>query len=1614
MASKDWDSIVAGTPPAGARDANAAVAGTYGVTPAQGAAALTDGPMAGTPPSVGMRTPQQTSELAAQAQRSSVLEAHPAVASWMAGADPAHVAASKDSLPDLAKVNYAAQAWNGYKGPVDDFLGPIQQALADATRAQNALDTSPDLGTRALAIPEALRSAGALALSPFAGLFNTVLNPAGRALSSQTDPSTAGGLAQLSFGLNLINPLASDEATAKSQQTAQAGEKGKLTTADVSEAYSNVLSAYAVAVGGKKAAEGGGPPPVRDLGTAEIRPSRAPEPTGPVTDAEFADIIRPPLAIADQRMMEFEQQEVANSGLHTASPSTMRAFLSHAHGDEIVSVDPDALVGLARSGEEPFPDRAQEIARASQAGTDVEIPRAEYVSATAGQPFAQELNAATTFREGGVSTEEGKGLAEPKPAAEEPTGAPPVPEGAFEGLTSPETSRAKSIAAAYSDTISRALEPYLAPLVKGPDALGMTKPQFERYSASVEALVERTQARAYEAARAQVMRERKPDFVEAAKQHSADVGRELAARRDVQAQHALVRNTGPLGEPLERPPMKINREDALNAYGSQLVNSVHQGVFGAKGLHPDEVAELLGYGSGREMIGELAALHDQEVRMGAEGKPLTPREHLATLAKAIGHDRAAESLGFDLSPEGIHEAASAMVHEPDLTSFLTDELRAMGATPLEIEDVKARAAERFSYLTVKDARNIKKLEGNLYKTSRKLQDALQKGDARAAFIRAQQQFLHHLVLREAHDFAKTFRVADKSMSRLARKPIAKGMDQEARNFARFVVRQLGYNVLSGKYEGVDAALRGKSLEAYLGELAARGTPSVNAELPQVPPNSPQSLPVRTYLGGWDMVKSLSALGRWMQKVFSEGKSAELADIVSQIKENANAIGRPFTAGEMRRLRETVTRGVPGKVARNVGSIIARPETYLYWLDGETNGPLMRYVVSELENGKFYKADTDLAMAKRWKEFSAGQPTGWDKSLDAKVNVPELVYSVDKDGAPVPWLQRRSDIIMMATHFGTESNFSKLTEGFGWDPDVVRAVANRELTKADWDYVQFILDQHKELLPKVQDLYRATVGLGLDPVEATAIPTPHGMYPGGYRHVTYDWGSIGEFEGEDGAPIEVRDPNALGTSELFGSDYRVSTPPNKYTVARTNFSAPLNLDHAILHTELEAVIHDLAYRKALIQAAKIMAQPAVRQAFREALGPEYLSETNRWLQDVARQASYDQGQLKFFASLVRGFRRRFTMVQIGYNLATLGKHGLIAASHIDGEVGIPRFAKAAGDLMGPSPEGGARWREFVDSNSGEVRGALVNLDRDVRELIQDAFRKQGYLDTIRYNAFTMFAVVKQVEARATWLAKYRQLTEEQGLEHGDAVALSNKAVRDTQGAGGAVDLPSLWRADSSFWAEVGKLLNVFTNFENTGSNRIWTMMRRGPRMIRGFKDEGWAGGRRDFNKILNDSKAYFIVPAILATAFGAVTVGDDKHFIQNYFENLMKSTLGGSVPGGNMLADLPRMIASRDHSFQGDAIGEALQSLVKTGVAGVQAASGHGDKVDKRWVQHAAETAGYLTNFPTKPVAKGGQYLWNITHGKESTGPADFARGVMFGPKVSEGKSGGGRGRGSRR
>lgn len=1040
-------------------------------------------------------------------------------------------------------------------------------------------------------------------------------------------------------------------------------------------------------------------------------------------------------------------------------------------------------------------------------------------------------------------------------------------------------------------------------------------------------------------------------------------------------------------------PQKVSLDPSVKKLYPDLAKELPPGIYAEGGLTADEAAAKFGYDSGVDMLKDVAALNAQAKATGSSLK-----QHILNQANNLAFAKAQEELGWDLSPQSVLSAALDSVTEPAPLDVLSDELKVLAnsiAMPFDRDTIEAYAEDRFEAMPTKQALNIKKLQNYVYRGGIKTEKALLKGDPIAAFKSKQNQFIHFVQLREAFKFQKEFARGTRRMARFAANPILANEDQETLNFIRAILSGEGVSVKIGQYETVVSALKGKTLPDFISELTNEGHAPINAPLT----GNLKEASVFGWRGIDQMTHSLSVIGRQKATVTAAGEAAQLNDIAAQVKANADAIGRKFTPGEMhKRISETSLpkKGKAGTEAagHGIGSIVTRPEVVLHWLDQEQYGPLMKYVVGPLQKAKFAEGDLTREFSDSFRNFIKDQPKDWVKSLDQSVDLPELLYGRDTNGTPVQWIQTRSQAIMAALHLGTRSSVKKLTEGYGWNEDTVRSALNRVLTKEDWNYVQYLLDLNEKVLwPKVEAMGREVRGLAPKKEKAITISTPHGDYAGGYFHILYDRSAIGQFVDEEGNEIDAKDPLEMSADSLFGGDYRPAIPIDGYTKARTNFSAPVNLNHDLLHVGYEQAIHDVTHRPALIQAVKVMKNRVVRSAIHDVLGPDYYDESKNWLQYIARRSVYSGKSANWITNMVRGFRHNFTMVQVGFNILTVLKHSLIAGSHLTGEVGIPALAQSTADMF-KSPAEHDRLLKFVTDNSGEVRNVVLNADRDIRETILKTVAKQGYVTNMQHMAFSMFGFMKRAESARLWLAKYRT---EMGnvVDHERAVFLADKSVRDTQGAGAPVDLPTLWRGGDTFWGEVGKLSNVFTGFENTATNRGWTMIRRNDRMVKGFKTGDWQGGRRDFNKQLSDSLAFFLVPIALVTALATPKKGK---VAQQAAENAVKTLInpipfGGSL--GNVLVDKFFHDKREDSSPQT----EAMQAMYDSGQGAEALASGHPTKVPPHWVQHSIDTAGYMTGYPVKPASRAGQYLWDWEHnqvGRKS--PGEFARGLLFGPK----------------
>jgi hypothetical protein len=781
----------------------------------------------------------------AQANANSVtLRASPSVSSFVAS-DPAKAAAVKDDLGPLARVASTLHQWDALAST--DFFAPGTQALhsfiTDFGRA------FAQTGEGGLPSPENAKAAGSTlwdALGVLSSPFSGALNLAARPLSylpTYKDVGLGGDLRGMAAALQGV----SAHPQLLSQPSAQAQIANEIGVALLP------LGTPGLAAFRRAATEGG-----EAAGAARIEGP-------PPTDAEFSPVPPPGVspehspiysAVADMDATGVArlQEDLTNTATLGRSPALTEDFLENhtlASGRS-VSVPAQAIADVWAQGHSPFADLAPQVQDAITTGGDVSVPLSQYLTETAGQPFAEALNAQTRFRENGVSQEEAKTLPQAAEGGEGGTGAEaekPSPIAANPPEELADHPEVREAAARAEGAVRQVFaEQGIDKLFADPKALGLTAPQMEKYGAALDEAMAQVHDRVLQRTYSQLKRERTPEWKAQVEERALRIAGEQEGLPVVRAHNAL-----------SQPGFKLDRDLTENFFPGSY-SRLDKSVLRQGGNHPDDAADVVGYPSGGRLVSDLADLHEA-VRGSGAGNV---KAYLKQTARAAAESEARYELGYDTSPESLLAAAHEEMVAPQIEDLLTKDLSAFAEAnglPFRKEDVAYLAGDQFNKLTVAEGIKPRAFAENMRRLGNKAESALLDSNPVPAFRAKQQQLLQYLQMKESFAFAKEFAKADSAMRKVARSPTNSKMDQTARNHLRAIVAQLGYHVRTGKFEDVVSALKGQNLTEYGKALTARGQPVYITDVPQVGEKGVRGLSVETFRDLDAMQKSIAQLGR---------------------------------------------------------------------------------------------------------------------------------------------------------------------------------------------------------------------------------------------------------------------------------------------------------------------------------------------------------------------------------------------------------------------------------------------------------------------------------------------------------------------------------------------------------------------------------------------------------------------------------------------------------------------------------------------------------------------------------------------------------------------------------
>lgn len=1105
---------------------------------------------------------------------------------------------------------------------------------------------------------------------------------------------------------------------------------------------------------------------------------------------------------------------------------------------------------------------------------------------------------------------------------------------------------------------------------------GMSQREYEAYAKAVQGAHDRAHDELLEKTMRTVRAAKTAEW----KGQEADVRGEVADRMSqvpaFRAEH-LIATGKDLTDPEAKPVnARLDPKWLKRQYGDDVLKELPQKVpplWSDKAeLHPDDIAQRSGFDNGDEMVKALIGLEDQRKTMRANGDTRTVR-------KAMTDDAVAREMnsrhGDPLNDGSIEQEALAAIHNDAHGEVMATELRQLGkktgqqATPYAL--AKEWAHETIAKGAVNDVlggQAVQRYTRSAAAAGKDFEAALIKGDHEGAFAAKQKQMLNNALIREASQTKDLIDKAVRKMGKLAKAKTIAGIEQSY------------LDQIHGLLEQVDMRQRSQASldrQQTFADWAKAQTESGHDIV--VPDEFAASLgqtnwsrlPVEKLLGLSDTIKQIEHLGRNAQKLYN----GQVAEAFQQVVDEAVA-----QAADLKQIKQDTMRnpGTSGKdplsrvnskwlglksSGRSLDSSLLKIEQMMDWLDHKVaNGAFNRTVFKPIAEGQFKKQDLMLSVAKKFRDLSDAVPKEVKADWGNRYTIPELIDSKTGEASHM----RKSDIIMMALNWGTESNRDKLVRGereAGWTPEDVKTVLDRHMSTPDWDFVVGTWHIFEGLRPDLEALEKRVNGVAPEWIKPSPVETPHGTFEGGYFPVMYD-------------PLRGDIPKG-GSDDMFGPQYVRATTNKGHTIERTGYAAPMWLSMDAIPRHLDQVIHDIAYREPIMQAVKFLNDKRIKRAIDGALGPEYTGQLNPWLKNIAQGATYDNRGLKWYDDWARKIRINSTIMGIGFRATTMLKHGLTASANSLGEVG-PRWMGSAVKAFTLDPAG---TRDFIFERSGEMRHRMNSMDRDIHDVMAKSLDQKGLLDPIKRLGFSGVAMMDYASALPTWLGAYNKAMHE-GSSEEEAAYIGDKSVRNAHGAGEAKDLAAIQRG-----TEVQKLFTMFYGFFNHMYNR----QRDIGRDAMNIKSTG------DFAHVLARSWFYFVAPAIIEGMISGTEKKDDESWPE----------WAGLEIGSSLFSGIP-LVRDMARSIMRDGLtGKALQDgalktpaadfITKGGQPFVDAAKTiKGDNAPNA-TKHAIDSVGYLSGLPLGQASNSGQFLWDVMDSNQSPKDAmDWYRGLTSG------------------
>lgn len=1060
--------------------------------------------------------------------------------------------------------------------------------------------------------------------------------------------------------------------------------------------------------------------------------------------------------------------------------------------------------------------------------------------------------------------------------------------------------------------------------------IGMTVDQYKRYLRKIEERnledVEWQQKRAEADAKRRLTKEWKEN--ERAIREEVEVT--LGERPDFTADTFF--RTGVLyGEKLGRLP-KLDRSlltvEQRKAIPEEWVRDT--------GMHPDDVAGFFGYPSGAAMIDNVAQLVAARAQTG-----LQPKKFFDNFVDGEVERLMKERFG-DLEQNILNEAKDHVISRTQL-DIIHEEVLGLGTRAgLEMsitrDQMKAAVLDHFERMNIRLADRDKFLD-RAAKAGREAEMALLKDNPGDAFKAKQKQFLALSLAHEAKALAKEQAQFGRLVRRFQEREVPR-VEQEFNDFIQGLLLKADIPVK----RSMDEIQRGRdrtghpTFDNFVERVIDDGwEPTIADYIRQEAFRPLDDMSVGEFREFRDAIKSLAHIGRKVKQIELLGKEQDFTLFKAQVLDNITHL--PIRSPDKR-----------GKLPFRFDAEITRMEEIVKDLDlRKEMGPLFDALIRPMADAKHTEYNMLEQLNKRLVELRHGNKE-WRKTLND--SIPQDFFIDPWDGTVFDL--SREHMLGIMLNFGTRSNIDKFVRGWTKTNEQatifetqLRNLFDRHATKQDWEFVQAVWDLFEGWKKQADEMYYKLSGVPPKWLPAEKMVTPHGEFAGGYYPVIFD-----RMRGNLDVIAEKQTTDAM-----FGPNYFRATTSSHYTKERTGFRAPVLFQRSIdeVGLRMQQLIHDIAYRPAVIEARKVIYDPTIRGAIRKHYGVEYEKQLDPWLKDIANHFNMDEQKVGFANAVMRRTRMNLVVHALGLNLKVIlspdvGKFNPVDALNVmrDMDANI----------------------KLAHEKSMEIPHTFRNIDRDFRESLERTIAQGGIkgiqADAARW-AFLPLVKVSQGFRVITFVTEYKRRLAE-GFPEGEAAALADSLVRERHGSGGLPDLPAMMRSNEGM-----KMMTMFYGYFNA----MYNWQRQIPGQLR----------RQEWKEAMGT----FYGTTLVGAAFGMLLFNQQKEGDSwgKVIAKALALQLGGTLP---FLREATTYFAE---GFKSSTPLATITQAIGSAYTDVRRKM-EGKKV-KKPIQHAANVIGLGFGLPLGQAGRTSQFLYDVkTREQRPRNFQEWVRGVIHG------------------